>query len=149
MDSKLKESWTRVACINMHTAPSGLLSSQQDCILTSQQDCILSSQHVRARQEIRTGRLALTMTRTGSGLTDDLRLPFYILAKRLERSESSSFELRAGRVSPLHVTMRAWPVARSIFEREANERTTSWISITATTDGRCAFRISLKFRPCA
>ena len=35
------------------------------------------------------------------------------------------------------VTMRAWPVARSIFDaplvREANERTTSWISSPVTT----------------
>ena len=36
--------------------------------------------------------------------------------------------LRAQRRSVRKLTMRAWPVARSIFE--ANERTTSWISVS-------------------
>ena len=41
-----------------------------------------------------------------------------------------------GSTSRLSVTMRAWPVARSIFDapyvREANEGTTSWIRLSVT-----------------
>ena len=103
-----RENGRRISSVN----PSIIrLSSQQDCISLALhapwRDATCVSEAFCPNIQPRAHARLIGLTNhpsTGRPLTDDIRLPFYVLAKRERWENNVSFEPRVGRVSTISIT---------------------------------------------